>query len=796
MYLVGSLLDIDNKVGLELEQFVGIWGFGRLQGKASKGVVRITVPTPLTTDQILQLGSQFYAKIGLAGSGERMYFASTQAVVLVAGSYSVDIPVECTVVGTQGNIPPDAITSLGLSISGGTVTNLSSFTGGVDVETDQELRQRFKDTMMRNIAGTTDWYRAICLQNDTVSRVEVFGPTTMYKTQIVAPAETLVLSLDANVKYVWCLTPNTRVLNGSLDWVPVGSLRVGDDIVGFDEEPQGGIGQKRCWQKATVTASSVSHAETFTLTTNDGAQVTSTGDHQWLVSRRRSVGQKGKKKGTVRSPGTQWVKTKDVLPGDMIRYIPPWDADESFDAGWMSGIVDGEASYNKYNLTIMQNDGPVYDRIVDILQRNKFSFKTQRTRGGLSPEARCNEILLQGGMEARLKFFGLFKSTRLMSKFMDSLYGTSIVGKWCSFAEIVSVEPAGNQEIVELSTSTKTLVAEGLLSHNTDMEAVFINLGQTDEVFYRPGTDYTLSSGTSPTFTRVAAGQIAEDAIIDLEFQYVTRSSRNDPVNGITNKVDIFMDGMNPYTVTEKTVMTSTALTASPSLWNYTGNFERVGSFGGVPTAGNKFVRLTSVPIISFPSTLTIGTSVYTEGTHYWLLRSITTAAGSHYEVSGLEWNTSGPAVGTEMELSYIYNRIPEVLAAIIRTSKQICTDVMVHQAKWRYIAPCLSVEYDRTYSVSLVNTAIQNQLTRYFSAMKFGQHFKVAALLMAVQQVLGVTNVGLTTAAENPDRYGIEVYDDAVDTDPLAVYTNDFRLDDNSLPVLLTAQLLRRAAS
>lgn len=532
MYLVGSLLDIDNKVGMELEQFVGIWGFGRLQGKAAKGVVRLTIPTALAADQVLQLGSQFYAKIGLPGSGERMYFASTQAAVLVSGSYSVDIPVECTVVGTQGNIPPDTISSLGLSISGGTVTNLTSFTGGVDVETDQELRQRFKDTMMRNIAGTTDWYRAVCLQNDTVSRVEVFGPTTMYKTQIAAPAETLVLSLDANVRYVW-----------------------------------------------------------------------------------------------------------------------------------------------------------------------------------------------------------------------------------------------------------------------QDMEAVFTNLGQTDEIFYRPGTDYTLTSGTSPTFTRHSTGQIAEDDIVDLEFQYVTRSSRNDPVNGITNKVDIFIDGMNPYTVTEKTVVSSTALTDSASLWNYTGNFERVGPFGGAPTAGNKFVRLTSVPIISFPSTLTIGTSVYTEGTHYWRLRSTTTAAGSHYEISGLEWNSSGPAVGTEMELSYIYNRIPEVLSAIIRTSKQICTDVMVHQAKWRYVAPCLSVEYDRTYSVSVVNTAIQNHLTRYFASMRFGQHFKVAALLMAVQQVLGVTNVHITTAAENPDRYGIEVYDDATDTDPLAVYTNDFRLDDNALPILLTAQLLRRAA-
>jgi uncharacterized phage protein gp47/JayE len=533
MYLVGSLLDIDNKVGLELEQFCAIWGFGRLQGKAAKGVVRVTVPTPLSTDQVIQLGSQFYAKIGLAGSGERMYFASTQAAVLVSGTYSVDIPVECTVVGTQGNIPPDSVTALGISVSGGTVTNLSAFTGGVDIETDQELRQRFKDTMMRNIAGTSDWYRAICLQNDTVSRVEVFGPTTMYKTQIAAPVDTLVLSLDDNVKYVW-----------------------------------------------------------------------------------------------------------------------------------------------------------------------------------------------------------------------------------------------------------------------PDMEAVFINLGQTDEVFYRPGDDYTLSSGPSPVFTRNPSGQIVAGDIIDVEFQYVTRASRNDPVNGITNKVDVIIDGVNPYTVTEKTVMTATALTSSPVAWNYTGNFERVGPYGGAPTAGNKFVRLTSVPIVSFPDTLTIGTSVYTMGTHYWLLRSTTTSAGSHHEISGMEWHSSGPAVGTEMQLSYIYNRIPEVLSAIIRTSKQICTDVMVHQAKWRYITPCLSVEYDRTYSVSLVNTAIQNHLTRYFSSMKFGQHFKMAALLMAVQQVLGVTNVRLTTEDENPEHYGIEVFDDANDTDPLHVYTDDFRIDDNSLPVLLTPRLTRRAAS
>lgn len=530
-YLVGSLLDIENKIGLELEQFVGIWGFGRLQGKAANGVVRMTVVTPGGSDQTLSLGTQFYTKTGLAGQSAPLYFASTQAVVLVAGSFTVDVPVQCSTVGTTGNVPPDSVTSLGSTIGTSSVTNLVAMTGGVDVETDAELRQRFKDTLLRNIAGTADWYKSICLQNNRVNKVAVFGPTTLYRTQISAPSTNVTLAVSADVKYVW--------------------------------------------------------------------------------------------------------------PG---------------------------------------------------------------------------------------------------------------------------------------------------------MESVFTNLAQEDEVFYSRTDDYTLSSGSSPVFTRVPTGEIATADILNLEFQYVTRSSRNDPVNGITNKVDVFVNGVDPYTTTEKTVVSATTLSASSANVLWTGNFERVGTAGS-PSSTNRFMRLGSTPIISFPSTVVVGATVYTMGTHYHLLRATTLLAGSHQEVAGIEWAASGPANGTELTLDYVYNRVPELLSAIVSTAKQVTTDVMIHQANWRYIVPCLSIEFDPAYSVSVVSTAVNERLKGYFASLNYGAQLKISTLCLNVQQVLGVVDVKLTTSSDNPTHYGIEVFNDPTDPTPTGgVQTTDFKFQDNALPVFQSVRITRRA--
>lgn len=520
-YLLGSLMDIDTKGGLELEQFVGIFGFGRLQGTAASGVVRVTANTASISNTVFQLGTQFYTQPGLAGAVGTLYYNSTQTVVLVAGDLSCDIPVMCMSVGTSGNVPPDSIAYLGDIVGGSTVTNLTAMTGGVDIETDGELRQRFKDTLLRSVAGTADWYEALCQQNNNISRVKVFGPISLYTTQITTPSTTLTLPVNQDVKYAW---------------------------------------------------------------------------------------------------------------------------------------------------------------------------------------------------------------------------------------------PA--------------------------MESVFSNLGQEDETYYSPITDYTYTGGTSPTLARITSGAMVVGNVVDLEFQYTTRSSRNDPLNGITNKVDVFVDGVDPVSVQEATVVVATTLSSTTSNVLYTGKFHRVGSSGS-PTAGNRFMRLGSTPIVSFPPHLTIGGVVYTQGTHYHLLEATTLLAGTQTEVSGIEWTGAGPATGTAIPgLTYVYNRIPELLNAVVASAKQITTDVMVHQATYGYVQPCFQIEYDRAFSVSVVNGQIINQLQTYFQQLPFGAQIKLSTMCLAVQQIQGVVDVKITTSSDSSVNYGVQIFNNSADPTPAVVETSDFKLADNQIAV------------
>jgi uncharacterized phage protein gp47/JayE len=532
-YLLGSMLDIESKSGLELEQLVGIFGFGRLQGRASVGIARVDLSTANTQDIPIPVGTQFYTRQGLPGTADPLYFSSAQAVVIPAGSLVVDVPIQCTVVGTAGNVPPDSIVYLGSILGATSVTNLTSLTGGVDIETDQELRQRFKDTFMRNIAGTEDWYLGLAYQNINVSKAACFGPITKYVTQIPAPDTTFNFVVP-DVKYAWA--------NG---------------------------------------------------------------------------------------------------------------------------------------------------------------------------------------------------------------------------------------------------------------ESVFKDLGQDTETFYRPIDDYTFTSGASPQLTRVSSGQLVVADILDVEFEYTTQSSRNDPLNGITNKVDLFVDGVDPYTITERTVVSAQLLNgAAVTDDNHAANFARVGTAGN-PSAANRFMRLGSVPILTFPSSITVGVINYQQGTHYHLLRGTTLAAGSVREVAGIEWLPGGPSSATPLTLTYVYNRVPEVLGAVVKQNKQITTDVMVHQASYAYLRLYLSIEYDRGLVVSQVNNAVQQRLRDFFAGIPYGAWIELSDIGLAVHQVIGVDNVTITTNGEdasNPSNYGIRVYGSSSDASPTSVQTADFKLADNQLPIFMDAVIFRKA--
>ena len=147
------------------------------------------------------------------------------------------------------------------------------------------------------------------------------------------------------------------------------------------------------------------------------------------------------------------------------------------------------------------------------------------------------------------------------------------------------------------------------------------------------------------------------------------------------------------------------------------------------------------------------GGVTYSQGYDYYLVRDTTLLSGTQLETSGLEWASTGPGIGTEIVFNYVYNQVPELLNAVIASSKQITTDVMVHQGVFIYIQPCFTIEYNRTYTVSTVNSAIFTQLQTYFTALPFGMSIKLSVLQMVVQQVNGVVSCEVTTKGQGWDR-------------------------------------------
>lgn len=211
----------------------------------------------------------------------------------------------------------------------------------------------------------------------------------------------------------FCLDPDTRVLTSDLRWVPIETLKTGDTLVSVDEEVPG-PGQKRKLRKADVQAVWRTRKPARKLVFEDGSHVICSGDHKWM-----------KQSGT----NFLWTTASRLKPGHKVaEFIKPWEEDNSFEAGYLSGIFDGEGWEGKS----------------------------------------------WGGGER----------------------GTSR-GE-TSYRRIVSVEELPEQDLVDITTSTRTFIAEGLVSHNCigydEMAHMITGTGgnrSSEEVYeaYQPSLD-------------------------------------------------------------------------------------------------------------------------------------------------------------------------------------------------------------------------------------------------------------------------------------------------------------------
>lgn len=274
-----------------------------------------------------------------------------------------------------------------------------------------------------------------------------------------------------------CVTPEMRILTRDLLWIPAGDLRVGDKLIGFDDEPAlGGTGRdrgRRAYRHAEVTATGIASRDVFEIVTDSGTRLSATPEHRWLIRR-----------GKAPSGVIEWVRTDELYERQhhnrfgsrLPRFFRAWDVASDYPGGYLAGAFDGEGCLFGQGrapvLAFSQRRNAMMDHVARFLELD--GVKYHQSCAASRPAARSNvvgeigKIEVQGYLPEVLRFVGMFRPPRLIERWEDiSIHGRMMRAPQEWDERIVSVRPVGKRSIVTLSSSTGTYFAEGFGAHNT-----------------------------------------------------------------------------------------------------------------------------------------------------------------------------------------------------------------------------------------------------------------------------------------------------------------------------------------
>ena len=157
-----------------------------------------------TANYEIPLGTQIYAPSAATGTVP-IYYQTTASSALPQYGTQVQVPIQAVLTGSNGNITAGTISALATALAGVTQVTNSALTGGSDAETDDQLRQRWQNTVFKNLSGTEDQFRALALSNPGTSRVKVLGP----QEQNVEDLQ-IQTTLQMSAKYDGTMQPSTN----------------------------------------------------------------------------------------------------------------------------------------------------------------------------------------------------------------------------------------------------------------------------------------------------------------------------------------------------------------------------------------------------------------------------------------------------------------------------------------------------------------------------------------------------------------------------------------------------------
>lgn len=203
---LAGALDIDSKMGGQLDRFLALFGFGRQTAVAATGYVTFSRTSPSTTDIHIPSRTQLIAPgINAIINAPNeivadVVFQTLYDATLPFNQTSVTVPVSAVTAGAVANVGAGRITSFAATPIYGVheITNETPMTGGVDAEDDDELKTRFKNTVFRNLAGTQDQFLALAASTKYTTKANVVGPISRYREYLQVPQDDDAASYDVN----------------------------------------------------------------------------------------------------------------------------------------------------------------------------------------------------------------------------------------------------------------------------------------------------------------------------------------------------------------------------------------------------------------------------------------------------------------------------------------------------------------------------------------------------------------------------------------------------------------------
>ena len=263
----------------------------------------------------------------------------------------------------------------------------------------------------------------------------------------------------------FCTTPQHRALTSDLRWVPVGDLKAGDKLVGFEENSASGFGNGhggRKYREATVISTTAEMAQVVDVETSEGEILTVTLDHRWLT---KPV-----------AKGAYWIKTQQFQhgldnkrPSHLRMVIPPWEEKRNYDRGYIASVLDCEGCVlpTSHQLEFAQNPGVVLDRSTAILKKLGIDFSVSNVgRTSRYPNNNCQQVHIKGSLPERLAVLGSLRPERLISRLNANEFGRLHFNG--HDATVKSISKPYKAEISKVATDTGTLIIDGYPMHNCD----------------------------------------------------------------------------------------------------------------------------------------------------------------------------------------------------------------------------------------------------------------------------------------------------------------------------------------